>query len=96
MRLRKELLTGSAWRGAGGGGGGGGYLYYNILFCYLEDTSGVNLSQTIFRSTKILDRFQVNKKLQKNRFPYILDLGIMHVYISFAFLLFSVRERTLN
>ena len=35
------------------------------IFCYLGDTSGVNLFQTIFLSIKILDRFQVNKKLQK-------------------------------
>ena len=33
---------------------------YSISFCYLGDTSGVNLFQTIFRSIKILDRFQVN------------------------------------
>ena len=43
------------------------YLQFrNILFWYLGDTSGLNLFQTIFRSIKILDRFQVNKKLQKS------------------------------
>ena len=37
-----------------------------FLFFYLGVTSGTNLFQTIFRSVKILDRFQVNKKLQKS------------------------------
>ena len=42
-------------------------------FCYLENTSGVNLFKTIFRSYKILYRFQVNKKLQKSETKYIHD-----------------------
>ena len=41
-------------------------IYHIFLFCYLGDTSGINLFQTTLRSIKILDRFQVNTKLQKS------------------------------
>ena len=51
------------------------------FFCYLEDTSGVNLFQTIFRFFKILGCFQVNKKLQKSETNVYMISYETYIYI---------------
>ena len=49
------------------------YLYYIFLFYEKILNSGLNLFQTIFRSFKLSDHFQVNRKITEKRDKYIHD-----------------------